>query len=54
MRELAVALVELIAGAPAPQPDGDRTIRPSAAARVGAGHVVRALETASASLPPSG
>jgi hypothetical protein len=54
VRELAVALVELLAGAPAPQPDGDRTIHPSAAARAAAGHLVRALETTPASLPPSG
>lgn len=48
VRELAVALVELLAGAPAPQPDGDRTIHPSPAARVAAAQVLRALEGTSA------
>ena len=45
VRELAVALVELLGGAPAPQPDGDRTIHPSAAARVAAERVLRAFES---------
>jgi hypothetical protein len=44
VRELAVALVELIAGAPAPQPDGDRTITPGTAARRAAGQLLRVLE----------
>ncbi|WP_410644222.1 hypothetical protein [Amycolatopsis sp. lyj-346] len=44
MRELAVALVELLAGAPAPQPDGERTIHPGPAARHAARQVLRALE----------
>jgi hypothetical protein len=43
VRELAVALVELLAGAPAPQPHGDRTIQPGPAARAAAGQVVRAF-----------
>ncbi|MEV6644453.1 ANTAR domain-containing protein [Amycolatopsis sp. NPDC051371] len=46
VRELAVALVELLAGAPAPQPGGERTIRPSPAARVAAERVVQAFEGA--------
>ncbi|WP_284742726.1 ANTAR domain-containing protein [Amycolatopsis sp. RTGN1] len=44
VRELAVALVELLAGAPAPQPGGDRTIRPGPAARAAAEQVLRAFE----------
>lgn len=44
VRELAVALVELLAGAPAPQPDGERTIRPGAAAREAAERLLRVLE----------
>ncbi|VVJ21472.1 Uncharacterised protein [Amycolatopsis camponoti] len=44
VRELAVALVELLAGAPAPQPGGDRTIRPGLAARAAAEQVLRAFE----------
>ncbi|WP_233223195.1 ANTAR domain-containing protein [Amycolatopsis sp. CA-128772] len=44
VRELAVALVELIAGAPAPQPDGERTITPGPAARRAARQVLHALE----------
>lgn len=44
VRELAVALVELLAGAPAPQPDGDRTIHPGPAARAAAQQVLRAFE----------
>ncbi|MEV6831159.1 ANTAR domain-containing protein [Amycolatopsis sp. NPDC051102] len=44
VRELAVALVELLAGAPAPQPDGDRTITPRPAARRAAEQLLRALE----------
>ena len=51
VRELAVALVELLAGAPAPQPDGDRTIHPSAAARAAADHLVRALEATPGAAP---
>ncbi|WIY01282.1 ANTAR domain-containing protein [Amycolatopsis mongoliensis] len=43
VRELAVALVELMAGAPAPQPDGDRTIHPGPAARAAAEQVLRAF-----------
>ncbi|EOD63024.1 ANTAR domain-containing protein [Amycolatopsis vancoresmycina] len=43
VRELAVALVELLAGAPAPQPDGDRTITPGPAARRAADQLLRAL-----------
>ncbi|WP_329045560.1 ANTAR domain-containing protein [Amycolatopsis sp. NBC_01488] len=43
VRELAVALVELLAGAPAPQPDGDRTIHPGPAARAAAEQVLRAF-----------
>ncbi|SEF24799.1 ANTAR domain-containing protein [Amycolatopsis pretoriensis] len=50
VRELAVALVELLAGAPAPQPDGDRTIEPSPAARVAAEQVLRAFEGGPAEL----
>jgi hypothetical protein len=46
VRELAVALVELLAGAPAPQPDGDRAIRPGPLARHAAQQVLRALEGA--------
>lgn len=45
VRELAVALVELLAGAPAPQPEGDRAIRPSPAARDAAEQVLQALES---------
>src|SRR3954467_5534461 len=45
VRELAVALVELLAGAPAPQPGGDRTIRPGRAARTAAEQVLRAFES---------
>jgi hypothetical protein len=45
VRELAVALVELLAGAPAPQPDGDRTIHPGPPARAAAAQVVRAFES---------
>ncbi|MGW5715347.1 ANTAR domain-containing protein [Amycolatopsis sp. NPDC003865] len=44
VRELAVALVELLAGAPAPQPAGDRTIDPGPAARGAAEQVLRAFE----------
>jgi hypothetical protein len=44
VRELAVALVELLAGAPAPQPDGDRVIEPGPAARAAAEQVLRAFE----------
>ena len=44
VRELAVALVELLAGAPATQPDGDRAIRPGPRARHAAEQVLRALE----------
>jgi hypothetical protein len=44
VRELAVALVELIGGAPAPQPDGDRTITPGPAARRAARQFLRTLE----------
>ncbi|MEV4055204.1 ANTAR domain-containing protein [Amycolatopsis sp. NPDC049688] len=44
VRELAVALVELIAGAPATQPDGERTITPGPAARRAAGRLLRVLE----------
>ncbi|WP_244211245.1 ANTAR domain-containing protein [Amycolatopsis kentuckyensis] len=44
VRELAVALVELLAGAPAPQPQGERTILPGPAARRAARQVLRALE----------
>lgn len=56
VRELAVALVELLAGAPAPQPDGDRTIHPSAAARAAAGQLLLAFEDrpGEAGLPTSG
>lgn len=43
-RELAVALVELLAGAPAPQPGGDRTIQPGSAARAAAEQVLLAFE----------
>jgi hypothetical protein len=43
VRELAVALVELLAGAPAPQPGGDRTIHPGPAARAAAEQVLRAF-----------
>ncbi|MEV4143671.1 ANTAR domain-containing protein [Amycolatopsis sp. NPDC049691] len=50
VRELAVALVELLGGAPAPQPDGDRTIEPSPAARVAAEQVLRAFESGPAEL----
>ncbi|MEU5262016.1 ANTAR domain-containing protein [Amycolatopsis sp. NPDC021455] len=46
VRELAVALVELVAGVPAPQPDGDRAIRPGPLARRAAKRVLRALEGA--------
>lgn len=45
VRELAVALVELLAGAPAPQPQGERTILPSPAARRAAQQVLSALES---------
>ena len=44
VRELAVALVELLAGAPATQPGGERTIRPGTAARAAAERLLRALE----------
>ncbi|MDX3192334.1 ANTAR domain-containing protein [Streptomyces sp. MN03-5084-2B] len=44
VRELAVALVELLAGAPAPQPGGERTITPGSAARRAARQLLRALE----------
>ena len=44
VRELAVALVELLAGAPAPQPQGERTILPGPAARRAARQLLRALE----------
>ncbi|WP_307793401.1 ANTAR domain-containing protein [Amycolatopsis sp. MtRt-6] len=44
VRELAVALVELLAGAPAPQPDGERTIHPSPQARRAARQLLRTLE----------
>ncbi|WIX92620.1 ANTAR domain-containing protein [Amycolatopsis sp. DG1A-15b] len=44
VRELAVALVELLGGAPAPQPDGERTIHPGPAARRAAQQVLHALE----------
>jgi hypothetical protein len=44
VRELAVALVELLAGAPAPQPVGERTILPGPAARLAARQVLHALE----------
>ncbi|SED14443.1 Two-component response regulator, AmiR/NasT family, consists of REC and RNA-binding antiterminator (ANTAR) domains [Amycolatopsis tolypomycina] len=44
VRELAVALVELLAGAPAPQPDGERTIHPAPEARRAARQLLRALE----------
>ena len=44
VRELAVALVELLAGAPAPQPAGERMILPGPAARLAAQQVLRALE----------
>jgi hypothetical protein len=53
VRELAVALVELLSGAPATQPDGDRTIRPGAAARAAAERVLRAFDGES-DLTPSG
>jgi len=43
VRELAVALVELLAGAPAPQPAGDRTIHPGPAARRAADQLLRAF-----------
>ncbi len=45
VRELAVALVELLAGAPAAQPAGDRTILPGPAARRAARQLLRALES---------
>ena len=45
VRELAVALVELLAGAPAPQPQGERAIRPGPAARRAARQVLSALES---------
>lgn len=44
VRELAVALVELLAGAPTPQPDGERTILPGPAARRAARQLLHALE----------
>ncbi|MGW5746725.1 ANTAR domain-containing protein [Amycolatopsis sp. NPDC003861] len=44
-RELAVALVELLGGAPAPQPAGERTIHPGPAARRAARQVLSALES---------
>ncbi|UOX90334.1 ANTAR domain-containing protein [Amycolatopsis sp. FBCC-B4732] len=44
VRELAVALVEQLAGAPATQPDGERVIRPGAAAREAAAQLLRELE----------
>ncbi|MGW4526968.1 ANTAR domain-containing protein [Amycolatopsis sp. NPDC004378] len=44
VRELAVALVELLAGAPATQPDGERTIHPGVAARAAAEQVLQAFE----------
>ncbi|MDS0135739.1 MULTISPECIES: ANTAR domain-containing protein [unclassified Amycolatopsis] len=45
VRELAVALVELLGGAPAPQPAGERTIHPGPAARRAARQVLSALES---------
>jgi hypothetical protein len=50
VRELAVALVELMSGAPAPQPDGARTIRPGDAARIAAGQVLQVFDGATAAL----
>ncbi|MGW3963554.1 ANTAR domain-containing protein [Amycolatopsis sp. NPDC005003] len=44
VRELAVALVELLSGAPAPQPAGERTITPGPAARRAARTVLHSLE----------
>ncbi|WP_410610973.1 ANTAR domain-containing protein [Amycolatopsis sp. lyj-109] len=44
VRELAVALVELLAGTPAPQPHGERTIHPGPAARRAARQLLGALE----------
>ncbi|MCR6487914.1 ANTAR domain-containing protein [Amycolatopsis sp. OK19-0408] len=45
VRELAVAVVELLARAPAPQPDGDRTIHPSGSARRAAEQLLLAFES---------
>ncbi|WP_328617308.1 ANTAR domain-containing protein [Amycolatopsis sp. NBC_00355] len=50
VRELAVALVELMSGAPAPQPDGERTIRPGSAARTAAEQLLQVFDGAPAGL----